>query len=629
MRVIRANKVRQAISLWKAVQTATWRQNEPQNDGSYPVGPEDTDTPPYKSFMEEHRAPLRFHFGAINHLLGRVLHDEARWDAFFEHVRIRPVLVLYENFAADYVASTESVLSPARPRAARGRARARAQDEEAVRRDQRRLGPPLRRAAPGDRARPGPGRSRADMTPPNILYIHSHDTGRYVQPYGFQVPTPNIQLLADQGVLFRNAFCAAPTCSGSRASLLTGQYCHNNGMLGLAHRGWKLNDYGQHIVHPLHEAGYRSVLIGEQHISTDDSVIGFDDVLDVGTNHAKEVAPTAIDALAETPEPFFMSVGFFETHRDFAVPTSVRDTLYSLPPANLPDDARTRADMAAFKASARSLDQGIGAVLNGLHHLDLNDRTLIICTTDHGLAFPMAKATLFDRGTGVTLLMRGPEGFTGGKVYDQIVSQLDIYPTLCELAGVETPDFAQGSSLMPLVRGEVDKVHDQIFTEFTYHAAYEPQRAIRTDRWKYIRRFGTYPYTVARQLRRLRREGGPGRGGLGRPPRRARAALRPRLRPPRGAQPRRRGPRRRRAHRDAPAPRALDEGDRGPPPRGPRPRPGGLRVQPPLQRLARRADHHRPGRPRGGAGEGDAKAEPDGRAVGRLATPGPTGAPST
>ncbi len=110
VRVIRANKVRQAISLWKAVQTATWRQNEPQNGNPFEAGPEDTDTPPYKSFMDEHRAPLRFHFGAINHLLGRVLQEEARWDAFFEHIRIRPVLVLYENFASDYVASTESVL---------------------------------------------------------------------------------------------------------------------------------------------------------------------------------------------------------------------------------------------------------------------------------------------------------------------------------------------------------------------------------------------------------------------------------------------------------------------------------------------------------------------------------------
>jgi N-sulfoglucosamine sulfohydrolase len=145
-------------------------------------------------------------------------------------------------------------------------------------------------------------------TPPNILYIHSHDTGRYVQPYGYQVPTPNIQLLADQGVLFRKAFCAAPTCSGSRASLLTGQYCHNNGMLGLAHRGWSLNDYGEHLIHPLRSAGYRSVLIGEQHISEDPAVIGYDEVIEVDSHHAADVAPITAEALATASEPFFFSV---------------------------------------------------------------------------------------------------------------------------------------------------------------------------------------------------------------------------------------------------------------------------------------------------------------------------------
>ena len=103
-----------------------------------------------------------------------------------------------------------------------------------------------------------------------------------------------------------------------------------------------------------------------------------------------------------------MSVGFFETHRDFSAPTSVRDTLYSLPPANLPDTAVTRRDMAAFKASARSLDQGIGAVLHALHDFGLVENTLVLCTTDHGIAFPGAKATLFDRGTGVMMIMRGP-----------------------------------------------------------------------------------------------------------------------------------------------------------------------------------------------------------------------------
>ena len=333
---------------------------------------------------------------------------------------------------------------------------------------------------------------------PNILYIHSHDSGRYVQPYGFQVPTPNIQMLADQGVLFREAFATTPTCSGSRASLLTGLHCHNNGMLGLAHRGWALNDYRQHWVHALRRGGYCSTLIGEQHISVDPGVIGYDEVVPIDSHRAEYVAPLTIEALrqASTTEPWFMSVGFFETHRDFFAPTSVRDTLYSQPPANLPDVVATRKDFAAFKASARSLDQGIGAVLHALHDFGLVENTLVLCTTDHGVAFPGAKATLFDRGIGVMMLMRGPGGFTGGKVVDAPVTHLDVYPTLCELAGVEAPNWLQGSSRMPLVRGETERLHEAIFAETTYHAAYQPHRAIRTERWKYIRRFDDYEHPV-------------------------------------------------------------------------------------------------------------------------------------
>jgi N-sulfoglucosamine sulfohydrolase len=326
---------------------------------------------------------------------------------------------------------------------------------------------------------------------PNILYLHSHDTGRYVQPYGHPVPTPNIQRLADQGVLFREAFCAAPTCSVSRACLLTGQYGHNNGMLGLAHRGWSLNDYHQHIVHTLRKAGYYSVLIGEQHISKRPDVIGFDKVVKIDKTHVEAVAPAASEILGGPPrEPFFLSVGFFETHREFLGPGSLRDTLYSLPPGNLPDAPETRRDMAAYKASARSLDQGVGAVLDSLDSHGLADDTLIIFTTDHGLAFPGAKATLFDRGLGVMLILRGPGGFGGGKVIDALVSHIDVYPTVCELVGIDRPGFLQGVSLMPLIRRQATSVRAEIFAEMTWHAAYEPQRAVRTERWKYIRRFG-------------------------------------------------------------------------------------------------------------------------------------------
>jgi N-sulfoglucosamine sulfohydrolase len=325
---------------------------------------------------------------------------------------------------------------------------------------------------------------------PNILYLHSHDTGRYVQPYGFAVPTPRIQGLAEQGVLFRQAFCAASTCSAARACLLTGQYAHTNGMMGLAHRGWSLHDYTHHIVHTLREVGYHSTLIGEQHISKRPDVIGYDRVVKIPTTRVADVAPVTIDILRSAPaEPFFLSVGFFETHREFFRPVA-GDEHYVRPPANLPDTPETRGDMAAFTASARSLDRGVGAVLDALDDTGLARTTLVICTTDHGIAFPGAKATMSDRGIGVMLILRGPGGFAGGKASDALVSHIDLYPTICDILEIPHPGWLQGRSLLPIVTGAVEEVRDAIFAEGTYHAAYEPQRAIRTPRWKLVRRFG-------------------------------------------------------------------------------------------------------------------------------------------
>jgi len=325
---------------------------------------------------------------------------------------------------------------------------------------------------------------------PNILYVHSHDTGRWVRPYGHSVRTPNIQRLAEEGVLFRKAFCAAPTCSGSRACLLTGQYAHSNGMVGLAHRGFSLNDYRQHIVHTLHEHGYWSALIGEQHISKKPGVIGYDEVYKIPTNHTDDVVPVTLDLLERVSDrPFFLSVGFFETHREWFRPSSPKKANYVLPPPNLPDTPETRLDMAAFQESARSLDRGVGAVLDALDAEGLSENTLVICTTDHGLAFPGCKATLYDRGLGVMLIMRGPGGFEGGKANDALVSHIDLFPTVCDLIGIDRPPYLQGESLWPLVNGEVGEVRDAIFAEKTYHVAYEPERCVRTHRYKYIRRF--------------------------------------------------------------------------------------------------------------------------------------------
>jgi LPS sulfotransferase NodH len=109
VRVVRANKIRQAVSLWKAVQTASWRQ-ESAPAANAADATEGGAAPPYKEFLHEHRPRLRFHYRAIAHLLDRLLVEESSWDAFFEHAGIRPVLVLYENFAADPTTSAKHVL---------------------------------------------------------------------------------------------------------------------------------------------------------------------------------------------------------------------------------------------------------------------------------------------------------------------------------------------------------------------------------------------------------------------------------------------------------------------------------------------------------------------------------------
>ena len=326
------------------------------------------------------------------------------------------------------------------------------------------------------------------MTRPNILYIHSHDTGRYVQPYGHATPAPNLQRLAEQGILFRECFNGGPTCSASRAALLTGQSCHSSGMIGLAHRGFSLKDYSQHIVHTLRTAGYRTVLSGVQHVARDPFAIGYDDILDARA--AGGATPAAVEFLRSPCEqPFFLSVGYGLTHRKYPEPGPAEDPRYCMPPAPIPDTPRTRYDTACLKASVRLLDAEMGTVFDALDETALAENTLVICTTDHGIAWPYMKCHLTDHGIGVMLIMCGPGGFTGGKVLDGMVSHIDIFPTLCDLLDIAPPPWLQGRSFMPIVRGEAEEVNDVVFAEVTYHASYEPMRCVRTKRYKYIRRF--------------------------------------------------------------------------------------------------------------------------------------------
>ncbi|MGH7145500.1 MAG: sulfatase family protein [Planctomycetota bacterium] len=332
------------------------------------------------------------------------------------------------------------------------------------------------------------------MKPFNILYLNSHDTGRCIQPCGFPVATPNLQRLAEQGILFRNNFCVAPTCSPSRAALVTGLYPHECGMLGLINRGCRMDDLRRHWIHTLHTAGYTSVLAGVQHVAPDTAeqpawkTTGFHR----GQPGSDADAAERVIAVLENPppQPFYLEAGFYQTHREFPAPEKVvDDPKYCAPVPPLPDSPAMRMDLARFKASARDLDARLGRIFETLERTGLAENTLVICTTDHGIAFPRMKCNLQDNGAGTFLILRGPGGFTGGKVIDAMTTHLDLFPTLCEMLGIAGPPGLRGKSLLPLVRGETDRLHEAVFGEINFHVSADPVRSVRTDRWKYIRRF--------------------------------------------------------------------------------------------------------------------------------------------
>ena len=333
----------------------------------------------------------------------------------------------------------------------------------------------------------------------NIIYIHTHDSGRYISPYGHALPSPGLMRFAEEGTLFRQAYNCGPTCSPSRAALLTGMVPHSAGMLGLAHRGFELNDYSRHLAAFLKKNGYATALCGIQHEAPKEKVheLGYDFIYKSANPDARladyDTAEQACAWLKQKHDkPFFLSAGFFNTHRPFPEPGHDFSPDRILPPGCLPDTESVRRDMCGYAASLKIADECTGRVLDSLQKNGLRGSTLVFFTTDHGMAFPYMKCSLFDGGIGVSLIMDFPGNSCRGKVLDSLVSHIDIFPTICDLAGIKRPDYLQGVSLLPLFSNEKKEVRSEIFSEVTFHAAYEPIRAVRTSRYKYIRYFEDY-----------------------------------------------------------------------------------------------------------------------------------------
>lgn len=328
----------------------------------------------------------------------------------------------------------------------------------------------------------------------NILYLHSHDTGRWIQPYGFPVNTPRLQQFAQEGVLFRNAFCVTPTCGPSRTSVMTGQYPHQSGGMGQPHLGFSLKNPQQQLVTLLKEGGYRCGLCGVGHLASMDEY-GFDFIETGKSESAIAAAKTFMKAKSDAP--FFLSLGLFETHRPWSeAEGELPIDLTLLPEFSDADEIQT--DLAAYAQSAEQLDKHIGNVLDFLEAQGLSENTLVICTTDHGPPFPHYKCNLTDGGLGVFMMLRGAGAFLGGKESQAMVTLLDILPTVCEVAGIAIPDWAEGKSLKERLDKNEGHSSPAIYGEINFHGAYEPVRSVRTPGWKYIRRFHDYPHPFLR-----------------------------------------------------------------------------------------------------------------------------------
>lgn len=334
------------------------------------------------------------------------------------------------------------------------------------------------------------------MTKDNVLLIHWHDLGRHLGAYGHRsVSSPRLDSLASEGILFTQAHATAPLCSPSRGSLFTGRYPHSNGLVGLAHHGWEYRPDVQTLPALLADSGWQTTLFGMQHESSFPSRLGFQQY-DVSNSFCEYVVEKAEAWLREQrSEPFFLTAGFFETHRPYPAERYTPDDTSAIEiPAYLPDTPEVRADLAEFHGSITVADAAVGELLDTLAETGLDRSTWVVFMTDHGPAFPRAKSTLYEPGTGIALIVRPPtDRVIEPRVYEDLFSGVDLVPTLLDLLGVPIPAEVEGLSHAANLMGVSEVVRDEVYTSKTYHDSFDPIRAVRTKDFSYIENYADRP----------------------------------------------------------------------------------------------------------------------------------------
>ena len=236
--------------------------------------------------------------------------------------------------------------------------------------------------------------------------------------------------------------------------------------------------------------GYITALFGLQHITYEEETLGFGKIFP--ERSADNVINNLKGYLNNTfsEKPFYIEINFFEPHRPFdfggVKPFKSKGVFI---PSYIPTNTQSKKEFASMQGAIQKVDNSILKIINILKNKNHYQNTLILFTTDHGIPFPRAKGTLYDAGIETSLIMHYPKLNFKKKSFNQLISNIDILPTLLDFAKIKIPKTIQGKSFYPLILNKDYKENKEIFAEKTYQEGFDPIRCVRDNEYKLIINF--------------------------------------------------------------------------------------------------------------------------------------------
>lgn len=335
---------------------------------------------------------------------------------------------------------------------------------------------------------------------PNILFIVSEDNGPDLGCYGVkEVTTPNLDQLAEEGVLFENAYVPYSVCSPSRGTIYTGLYPHQNGQIGLATHKFRMYKSFKTLPVYMKEAGYKTGCLGKIHVNPE-AAIPFDFRAIKGANFGKKGLKKYAEAAGEfinaSDDPFFLMVNFPDAHYPLqrqvegmpVNPMDGSDLTGSIPFIGADSD-RLRKYTANYYNSMNRLDESVGMLLEKLEASGKAANTLIVYIGDHGAQFSRGKCSNYEAGLKIPLIIKQPRSTNKGFRTEQLVSTIDLLPTFLNAAQIEIPKELPGKSIMPFLDDKnADNKRAHIFADGNGSSGlfYYPRRSVRGQRYKLI-----------------------------------------------------------------------------------------------------------------------------------------------